>query len=218
MGRSTFQTELHELQSAILKMGALVENAIAGAIEALTKQDIEIAQGVVDGDDAIDEVQLDIEARSLRLLALQQPLARDLRFIGTALKIVTDLERIGDHAVDIARIALRLACEDYIKPLIDIPRMADLARGMLRDSLTAYVHQDLELAQGLAEADHTVDSLYQQVFRELLVYMMEDPRTIRQATQLLFVAQHLERVADHATNLGEGLIYMATGQRKDLNV
>jgi phosphate transport system protein len=218
MGRSAFHTELHELQNAILKMGAMVEGAIAKAIEALTKQDTEVAQTVVDGDDAIDAVQLDIEAKSLRLLALQQPLARDLRFIGTALKIVTDLERIGDHAVDIARIALRLAKEDYIKPLIDIPRMADLARGMLRDSLTAYVHQDLELAQGLAEADHTVDSLYQQVFRELLVFMMEDPKTIRQATQLLFVAQHLERVADHATNLGEGLIYMATGQRKDLNV
>jgi len=218
MGRSTFHTELHELQNAILKMGAMVEGAVAKAIEALTKQDVEVAQLVVDEDDAIDEVQLDIEGKSLRLLALQQPLARDLRFIGTAMKIVTDLERIGDHAVDIARIAMRLAKEDYIKPLIDIPRMADLARGMLRDSLTAYVHQDVELAQGLAEADHTVDSLYQQVFRELLVFMMEDPRTIKQATQLLFVAQHLERVADHATNLGEGLIYMATGQRKDLNV
>ncbi|MEW6524225.1 MAG: phosphate signaling complex protein PhoU [Bacillota bacterium] len=217
MSRSAFHVELQELQNAILKMGALVENAIAGAVQALVKQDNRAAQAVINGDDGIDQMQLEIEGRSLRLLALQQPLAKDLRFIGTALKIVTDLERIGDHAVDIARIALRLAGEAYIKPLIDIPRMAELARGMLRDSLTAYVHEDLELAQGLADADHTVDSLYHQVFRELLVFMMEDPRTIRQATHLLFVAQHLERVADHATNLGEWLIYMVTGQRKDLN-
>jgi phosphate transport system protein len=216
--RASFHSQLKELELAILRMGSLVEQAIGRAVEALVKQEAELAQLVVDGDDVIDQMQLDIENRSLNLLALQQPLARDLRFIGTALKTVTDLERIADHAVDIARIAIGLSGQAYIKPLIDIPRMAELARGMLRDSLTAYVHEDLGLAQSLAQSDHQVDHLYNQVFRELLVYMMEDPRTIRQATYLLFVAQHLERIADHATNLGEWFIYSLTGQRPDLNV
>lgn len=217
MPRSTFLADLQELENAMLKMGSLVEEAIARAIDSLVRQDNELARSVIQGDDRIDALQLEIEDRCLRLIALQQPLARDLRFIGTALKIVTDLERIADHAADIAQVALRLSGEPYIKPLIDIPRMAELARGMLRDSLTAYVQEDVDLAYSLADRDSQVDSLYNQVFRELLVFMMEDPRTIPQATRLLMVAQYLERVADHVTNLGECLIYMVTGERKDLN-
>jgi len=215
--RSTFLADLQELENAMLKMGSLVEEAIARAIDSLVRQDNELARSVIQGDDRIDALQLEIEDRCLRLIALQQPLARDLRFIGTALKIVTDLERIADHAADIAQVALRLSGEPYIKPLIDIPRMAELARGMLRDSLTAYVQEDVDLAYSMADRDSQVDSLYNQVFRELLVFMMEDPRTIPQATRLLMVAQYLERVADHVTNLGESLIYMVTGERKDLN-
>lgn len=217
MPRSTFLADLQELENAMLKMGSLVEEAIARAIDSLVRQDNELARSVIQGDDRIDALQLEIEDRCLRLIALQQPLARDLRFIGTALKIVTDLERIADHAADIAQVALRLSGEPYIKPLIDIPRMAELARGMLRDSLTAYVQEDVDLAYSMADRDSQVDSLYNQVFRELLVFMMEDPRTIPQATRLLMVAQYLERVADHVTNLGESLIYMVTGERKDLN-
>ncbi|HCC33868.1 MAG TPA: phosphate transport system regulatory protein PhoU, partial [Clostridiales bacterium] len=203
MPRSTFLADLQELENAMLKMGSLVEEAIARAIDSLVRQDNELARSVIQGDDRIDALQLEIEDRCLRLIALQQPLARDLRFIGTALKIVTDLERIADHAADIAQVALRLSGEPYIKPLIDIPRMAELARGMLRDSLTAYVQEDVDLAYSMADRDSQVDSLYNQVFRELLVFMMEDPRTIPQATRLLMVAQYLERVADHVTNLGE---------------
>jgi phosphate transport system protein len=215
--RSTFLADLQELENSILKMGSLVEEAIARAVESLVRQDNELARSVIQGDDRIDALQLDIEDRCLGLIALQQPLARDLRFIGTALKIVTDLERIADHASDIAQVVLRLSGEPFIKPLIDIPRMAELARAMLRDSLTAYVQEDIDLAYSLADRDSQVDSLYNQVFRELLVFMMEDPRTIPQATRLLMVAQYLERVADHVTNLGECLIYMVTGERKDLN-
>ncbi|HSW11053.1 MAG TPA: phosphate signaling complex protein PhoU [Bacillota bacterium] len=217
MPRSTFLADLQELENAMLKMGSLVEEAIARAVESLVRQDNELARSVIQGDDRIDALQLEIEDRCLRLIALQQPLARDLRFIGTALKIVTDLERIADHAADIAQVVLRLSGQPYIKPLIDIPRMAELARSMLRDSLTAYVQEDVDLAYSLADRDSQVDSLYNQVFRELLVFMMEDPRTIPQATRLLMVAQYLERVADHVTNLGECLIYMVTGERKDLN-
>lgn len=217
MPRSTFLADLQELENSILKMGSLVEEAIARAVDSLVRQNTELARAVIEGDDRIDALQLDIEDRCLRLIALQQPLARDLRFIGTALKIVTDLERIADHAADIAQVALRLSGEPYIKPLIDIPRMAELSRSMLRDSLTAYVQEDVDLACSLADRDSQVDSLYNQVFRELLVFMMEDPSTIPQATRLLMVAQYLERVADHVTNLGECLIYMVTGERKDLN-
>ncbi|MDQ7793555.1 MAG: phosphate signaling complex protein PhoU [bacterium] len=217
MVRSAFLKELQELENVVLELGSRVEEAIGQASRSLVTQDPGLAREVIAGDDCLDALQLEIENRCLNLLALQQPLSRDLRFIGTALKVAIDLERIGDHAADIAQVAIRLSGEDYIKPLIDIPRMADLARGMLRDSLTAYVRQDTRLALSLAQADTLMDSLYNQVFRELLTYMTSDPATIPQATRLLLVAQHLERVADHVTNIGEGVIYMVDGQRTSLN-
>ncbi|HHY93027.1 MAG TPA: phosphate signaling complex protein PhoU, partial [Firmicutes bacterium] len=169
------------------------------------------------GDDLIDTMELDIENRCLRLLALQQPMASDLRVIGTALKIVTDLERMADHASDIAKVTIRLQGQPLIKPLVDIPRMATIARQMTRQSLDAFVQRDVNMALAMIESDHEVDHLYSQIFRELLTYMMEDPRTIQQATYLLFVGMYLERIADHATNLGEWIIYMVTGEKKELN-
>ncbi|MCR4397930.1 MAG: phosphate signaling complex protein PhoU [Firmicutes bacterium] len=217
MTRATFESELEELKRDILKMGTMVEQAIHDAVKSLADRDPQLAEKVVHEDDIADKLQLEIENKCLTLLALQQPIARDLRIIGTAMKIVTDLERMGDHAVDIARVTIRIHNQPLIKPLIDIPRMAQITKSMVKSALTAYVSGDTEEARKLAEADHEVDHLYNQVFRELLVYMMEDPRTISQATHLLFVASHLERIGDHATNLGEWIVYAVTGKREDLN-
>lgn len=215
--RNSFHDELRKLQDDLLKMGSLVEEAISLAVNSLAKQDSELAQRVIDGDDRIDEYELEIERNCLRLLALQQPLAKDLRIIGTALKIITDLERMADHAVDIAEITLSMADQPLIKPLVDIPRMAQIAKEMTRDSLNAYVNQDKDLAYAMIKRDDEVDHLYNQIFRELLLIMMEDPKKINQATLLSIVGLHLERIADHATNLGEWVIYMVTGVREDLN-
>lgn len=215
--RNSFHGELEELQAEILKMGGIVEEAIDRAVHSLSNQDVALARQVIDDDDVVDDLEIAIEKRCLNILALQQPVAGDLRVVGTALKIVTDLERMADHASDIAKVTVRLEGQPLIKPLIDIPRMAELAQRMTREALTSYVRRDQELARRMIQLDDSVDHLYGQIFRELLVYMMEDPRTIRQATYLLFVAQYLERVADHATNLGEWVIFMVTGDRVELN-
>lgn len=217
MTRQLFHEELEALQQELIRMGTLVEHTIFQAVQALAQRDPRKAQQVIEGDDIVDKLMLEIEGRCFRLLALQQPMAGDLRIIGTAMKITTDLERMADYAVDIAKTVVRLGGEPLIKPLVDIPRMAELAMKMTRDALTAYVNRDVELARSMINQDHEVDHLYGQVFRELLVYMMEDPKTIKQATSLLFVAAALERIGDHATNLGEWIIYMVTGRREDLN-
>lgn len=217
MAREAFHDQLEQLQSELLHMGTVVEEAIERSVRSLAEQDTALAQAVIDGDDQADELELDIEQRCLALFALQQPMATDLRSIGTALKIVTDLERMADHATDIAKVTLRLAGQPLIKPLIDIPRMASIARTMVREALSAYVNRDAELAYSMIARDDEVDHLYSQIFRELLTYMMEDPRTVQQATHLIFVGKYLERIADHATNLGEWVIYMVTGERKELN-
>lgn len=217
MVRRTFHDELENLQERILKMGGMVEEAISLAVESLLEQDVEKALGVIKRDDIIDDMELEIENHCFRLLALQQPMARDLRIISTALKIITDLERIADHASDIAKVTIKLKGQEYIKPLIDIPRMAALAQKMVTDGLDAYVRHDKDLAFRMIEHDHQVDALYKQIFRELLVLMMENPQNITQGTYLLFVASYLERVGDHATNLGEWIIFMVTGERLELN-
>ncbi|MEW6725011.1 MAG: phosphate signaling complex protein PhoU [Bacillota bacterium] len=216
--RSAFQLELEKLRNSLVAMGTLVEEAMSAAVRSLAERDLNLARRVAAGDDEIDRRQQEIEEYAWKLLALQQPMAGDLRTIGTALKIVTDLERMADHAVDIAKVTIRLADEPLIKPLVDIPRMAEIAQQMTREALTAYIHRDAEIAAHLEDTDHRVDELYNQVFRELLVLMMADPKCINQATQLLMVALYLERVADHATNIGEWVIYMISGERRDLNV
>lgn len=217
MLRQSFQDELEELFQDLLYMGSLVKKSIKHSVEALKTHNQTLAQKVITDDDAIDELELKIEDRCLSLIARQQPMARDLRRIGAALKIITDLERIADHASDISKITLRIGEEPHIKPLIDIPRMAQATESMVHKALNAYVHEDVHLAYEVCTMDDEVDHLHKQIFRELLTFMMEDPKTIKQATHLLFVSSYLERIGDHATNLGEWLIYMVTGERKELN-
>lgn len=212
--RHSYDQELESLRLALLQMGTLVEQSIADAVQSLAKQDVGLAQKVMDGDDIIDQMEEDVEDKCILLIARQQPLARDLRIISTGLKLTTDLERMGDHAFDIAKIALKLADQQLIKPLIVISQMDQLARQMLKDSLDAYLKLDIELAERVCLADDKVDAMYSHVFRELLTYMMEDPRTISQATQLIFVGRYLERIADHSTNIAEWVIYLVTGQRR----
>lgn len=211
--RQNYNLELESLRNDILEMGKLVADAIERAVESLAEQDVELAQKVMAGDDEIDNMQVVIEDKCMSLIARQQPLARDLRIVGTGLKITTDLERMGDHAFDIASITGDIAGQTLIKPLVDIPRMAEMTQNMLKDSLEAYTNLDIALAERVCQADDEVDNLYSQVFRELLTYMMENPRTIGQATQLIFVTRYLERIADHTTNIAEWVIYLVTGQR-----
>lgn len=211
--RQIFDQDLEALRRELLLMGDTVKQAIKNAVTALAKQDLEMARTVMDGDDMIDRMQVEIEDRCISLIARQQPVATDLRLLGTGLKITTDLERIGDHAFDIAKIALQIGDEPLIKPLVDIPRMADMAQTMLQNCLQAYLTLDIALAEKVCRDDDMVDQLYHQVFRELLTYMLEDPKTINQATHLVFVARYLERIADHSTNVAEWVIYLVTGER-----
>jgi len=217
MTRSHYQNALDALEKEILKMGSLVEEQISLSVISLAKQDSKLAQKVIDQDDIIDVLELEIEARILKLIATQQPMAKDLRRIAAGFKIIIDLERIGDNAVDIAKTTLRIGNEPLIKPLIDIPRMAEIAQNMLKEALDSYINEDIELAESLAAKDDIVDGLHAQIIRELLTYMLENPKNIKQGTQLMFVSRYLERIADHATNLGENVIYLVTAERKDLN-
>jgi phosphate transport system protein len=212
--RHSYDQELEQLRQSLLTMGNAVADAIEDAVTSLARQDAELAGRVMEFDDRIDQMEVEIEDKCMVLIARQQPIARDLRVIGTGLKITTDLERMGDHAYDIAKITLGLANQPLIKPLVDIPRMAQMAQKMLKDSLEAYTSLDIALAEQVCLSDDEVDHIYYQVFRELLTYMMEDPTTISQATQLIFVARYLERIADHATNIAEWTIYLVTGQRR----
>ncbi|MGE5455377.1 MAG: phosphate signaling complex protein PhoU [Methylocystaceae bacterium] len=214
---ATLEQEINVLKDDILKMGVLVQEIIQKAVKSMVTKDVGLAYEVKQQDDLVDEMELQIEQKCLTMLALKQPMAGDLRAIGTAFRVIVDLERICDHAEDLADITIRLKDEPYIKPLIDIPHMADLCQRMLRDALNAYVKGSTELAYSLVELETQVDQLYDQVFRELLVFMMQDPRTITQATALLLAAGHLERMADHVTNIGEMVIYMVEGDRIDMN-
>jgi phosphate transport system protein len=216
--RKGFHYALEELQHGILKMGVQVEEAIYLAVKSLAKQDLPTAELVIANDARINDMMVEIESACLRLLALQQPMASDLRVIGTAMKIVTDLERIGDHAVDIAKTTRRMQGQPLVKELVDTPRMADMIKTMLHDALNAYVKRDVDLALSLASKDDEVDALYKQIFTELQEMMEENGSTVKQATMLLMVCQSLERIGDHATNIGEWVIYMVNGDRTDLNI
>lgn len=217
MTRNYFDKELKELHLLMLKMCTEVEEALINTVYALKNQDVNMAQTVIDGDDVIDDMEYVIEERCLKLIALQAPMAKDLRFIATAMKIITDLERIADHAVDIAKITIRLADETYIKELIDIPRMGEITTRMIKESIDAYVNQDAEKAREVAKIDDEVDALHKQIFRELLLIMMEDPKKISQATNFLFVSKSLERIGDYVTNICEKIIYAVTSEHANLN-
>ena len=217
MVRQVFQEQIRELLEDLLEMGQMVADSIDSAIQALAKQDAELAQWVIDYDDEINSLQYDIDEKCLVLIATQQPMAGDLRAILSVSNIAAELERIGDYSEGIARLAIKLAGRPLLKPLIDIPRMAEEGRRMLMTALEAFASQDVESARQVGEADDTVDALYDQVYRELLVYMMEDPRTITQATYLLWVAHNLERIADRTTNIAERVIFLESGRIVDLN-
>jgi len=209
---SYYDRFLLDIREKLLTMAASVEKAIYDAIRALVERDSKLAQEVIKGDDAIDSQEVELENQCIRLLAIRQPMASDLRFVTTAIKVNADLERIADNAVNIAERALELNEEPILKPYIDVPRMADTTRSMLRDVLDAFVSQDAAKAVEVIKADEIVDDLNSQIFRELLTFMMEDPHTIPRAIRIMFVSKYLERIADHATNIAEMVIFMVTGR------
>jgi phosphate transport system protein len=203
-----FHEELEALKQTLLAMGGLVEEQIRRVMSALLERDSVLAQEVIDRDRQVNAYDVEVDEKCVELLALYQPTAGDLRFITTAMKIVTDLERIGDQAVNIAQRALELNQEPQLKPYIDLPRMAERAQQMVKESLDAFVARDTELARRVCGADAEVDALKEQIFRELLTFMMEDARTIPRAIRLILISRFLERVADHATNIAEMVVYM----------
>ena len=216
MLRSEFHADLQKLQDDLLNLGSMVEKATTKAIDALKTRDLSLSRQVIEEDDVIDDIRYEIEARCEDLIAKQQPLATDLRLIIAIMHIVGELERIGDYAEGVAKISLAMGDEAPLKPLIDIPRMAQKASLMTRQSLDALVERDVDLAITVAESDDEVDALYDQIFRELVTFMIEDPRTIQRATYLLWVAHDLERIADRATNIAERVVYLVTGELSKL--
>lgn len=212
-----FEEKMKALQEKLQHMGSLVEVSIARTIEALKTQNLELAQAVIDGDDLIDDLEEEIEAKCLEVIATQQPMAKDLRRVATLFKMINDLERMADYATSIAKITLRIGHQPLIKPLVDIPRMAFLSQKMVKQALDAYVREDVSLAAEVGKDDDEVDKLFGQIFRELLTIMMENPKTITQATHLLFVGRWLERISDHATNIAEDVIFLVTGDKINLN-
>jgi phosphate transport system protein len=207
-----YEEELRGLRAGLLKMGGLAERQIAEAIDSLVNRNTGQARETIERDVEVNRMDTDMDERCIRLLALHQPAASDLRFITTGLKITTDLERIGDNAVNICERAIELNQEPQLKPYIDIPRMAEIAQTMVKDSLDAFMRDDTTLAEEVIDRDDEVDALNYQIYRELLSYMAEDPQTIARATRILFVSKYLERIADHATNIAEMVVYMVKGR------
>jgi len=207
-----FHEELEALKQTLLAMGALVEDQIRHAMQALVDRDDALASEVIERDRQVNAYDVEVDAQCVELLALHQPAAGDLRFITTAMKIVTDLERIGDQAVNIGQRVIELNREPQLKPYIDLPRMAERAQAMVKESLDAFVARDTELARRVRAEDDEVDALKEQIFRELLTFMMEDPRSIPRAIRLILISRCMERVADHATNIAEMVIYLVEGK------
>lgn len=207
-----YEEELSELKAQILRMGGAAERAIEEAIRSLVDRDSALAQRVVDTDETIDAMEVDVEERVTRILALHAPTARDLRAILTASRVSNDLERIGDLATSIAERALELNREPLLKPFIDLPKMAEMTQKMVREALDAFVREDVDLAITVLRSDDPIDQLNEQIFRELLTFMMEDPQTISRALRIIFVSKSLERIADHATNIAEMVVFMARGK------
>jgi phosphate transport system protein len=218
MTRTVLERQLSGIQEDMLVMADVVDAAIQRSIQALKSRDLDLARQIIADDIKINRKRYDTEERCLELIATQQPLASDLRTIVAVLHMIVDLERMGDHAEGIAKIVVMLADEPPLKPYVDLPRMADIACEMLREALEAFKHRDAELARSAMNRDDEVDALYDQVYRELLTYMLSDPRTIERATRLLWVAHNLERIADRVTNVCERVAYLVTGKMEELNV
>ena len=207
-----FQEELDVLKSRLLEMGGLAEQRVRRAVQGLAEREHELIESVLTGDEPINALQLEIDDRCLKLLALHQPMATDLRAVMEAVKINNDLERVGDLAVNIAEAAKRYAMHPPVKKLIDIPKMADIAQAMLRDALDSYVKRDMALARQVLHQDDSLDALKTQIFRELLSFMLKDPSTIEAALDLILVSRHRERIGDHATNIAEDVIFMVSAR------
>jgi phosphate transport system protein len=213
-----FRKGFQEIQDKVLAMGDMVTKEINRSIDALKKRDLKMAHQVIANDAKIDELRFAIEDRCIELVATQKPIADDLRVIVAVLSIITELERIGDYAEGIARIVVMIGDEPPLKPLIDVPRMAELTVEMIEKSLKSFVTRDVELAKHVVTMDTAVDGLYDQVFRELLTFMMVDPKTINRATRLIWVAHNLERAADRVTNICERVVFTVTGKMEELEV
>jgi phosphate transport system protein len=214
--RTTYHKKLREIQDDVLAMGSMVDKALSRAMEALKSRDVATANKVILNDLKINEKRFNIEEKCIQLIATQQPMASDLRNIICVLNIVTDLERIGDHAEGIGKIVVMIGDEPPLKPLIDLPRMTDKTLGMLRRSLDTFTNHDADAAREIIAEDDAVDSLYEQVFHDLLIFMAEDPRTITRATRLLWVAHNLERSADRVTNICERVVFCVTGKMQEI--
>ncbi|MBN1662245.1 MAG: phosphate signaling complex protein PhoU [Deltaproteobacteria bacterium] len=209
---SQYEMELQDIKDNLIYLGVLTEKAIASAMDALLQRDTNQARKVIAADSEIDRLDMELEERCIRVLALRQPAAKDLRFITTAIKVNGHLERIGDMAVNIAEKAIILNAEPQLKPYIDLPRMAEIVRNMIRESLDSFVNEDLETAEKVALEEDEVDKLNEQIFRELLTFMLEDTRTITRATIIMQISKNLERVADHAKGVADMVIYLVTGK------
>ena len=209
---SVLDEELMHLKEKILKMGAMVETAIRDSVNALVERDNELAKKIIEKDHQVNALDVEIDEESIRLIALRQPKAGDLRFITTAMKITTDLERMGDMAVNIAERALELNEDPILKPYIDIPRMKEIAQGMTRDALDAFVRKDKKLAMDVIMRDDEVDDLQHEVLKELAFFMVQDPTTVMSAMKISFITRYIERIADHATNIAEMVIYLVEGK------
>jgi phosphate transport system protein len=216
--RTTFRRKLREIQDEVLVMGSMVEKALMSSVKALKKRDLDLAQRIVTEDIKVNQKRFEIEEKCIQLIATQQPMASDLRTIISVLNIISEVERIGDHAEGIAKIVLMIGDEPPLKPLIDIPRMTEKTVDMLHRSLDTFVKGDADTARKIVAEDDEVDNLYDQVFRELLTFMAEDPKTITRATRLIWVAHNLERSADRVTNICERVVYMVTGKMEEIGV
>jgi phosphate transport system protein len=214
--RTTFHTHLRDLEEDVLAMGDRVAKAIDRAIEALQKRDLTLAHQIIADDAQINQQRFSIEEKCIGLIATQQPMASDLRIIVAVLSIIVELERVGDYAEGIAKIVVMIGDEAPLKPLIDIPRMAEITREMINKSLQSFATRDVELAMKVISLDSVVDNLYDQVFRELLTFMMVDPKTTNRATRLIWVAHNLERAADRATNVCERVVFTVTGKMEEI--
>ena len=218
MTREHYGQELKDLRSSVVAMASMVDKAINNAVAALVQRDVSMAQQVVADDRAINEHRWRTEEQALLVIATQAPMASDLRMIAAVIHIVTDLERMADHAAGTAKIAIQTADQAPLKPLVDIPRMSEIARAMLHDAITAFIEDDQAAARAIVARDDEVDALYEQIYRELLTFMLADPTTIDQATHLLWAAHNLERIADRVTNICERVVFAATGQLEELAV
>jgi len=214
--RRSYREDLKTLNDKVRTMGSLVKCAINDAVRSLVDRDVDLAAGVLRRDDEINAIELDIEKRCINLIMLQQPMATDLRMVVTSLKIITDLDRIADLAANIAQLVREMENEEMVKPLIDIPRMSELAQQMVEMSIKSFTEKDVSLAEGLKIKDDELDALFDQVFRELLAYMTVDYSAVPNGYHLLLIARYLERIGDHACNIGGRVIYMVTGKRRKI--